>query len=111
MKTERQAVFKGFPDMIKQPYLAGAKGEEIVNGRDEKVSIDKDQIMEDHKCQAEEVFGLELSIEGPLNIFMYLSDGSHVWFRKINVSRVQDKLDEKIENASEGGCCSLGENI
>lgn len=66
--------------------MAGAKGEEIVGGRDEKVSIDKDQIMEDHKCQAEEVFGLDLSIEGSLNIFMYLSDGSHVWFRKINLS-------------------------
>lgn len=43
--------------------------------------------MEDHKCQTED-FGFDLSIEGLLNIFMYLSDGSHLWFRKINLCRI-----------------------
>lgn len=50
--------------------LAGSKGKEIVDGRDEKVLIGKHQVMEDYKCQAEEVFGFELSIEELLNIFI-----------------------------------------
>lgn len=56
--------------MTEQPCLAGAKGKEIVGGRDEKVLIGKDQVMENCKCQVEEVFGFELSVEGLLNIFM-----------------------------------------
>lgn len=58
--------------------MPGAKGKEIVGGRDEKVLIDKDQIVEESKWQTEEVFGFDLSTEGLLNIFIYWSDGSHL---------------------------------
>lgn len=70
LKTETEGIFEEFPEVIKQPCLPGAKGKEIVGGRDEKVLIDKDQIVEERKCQAEEVFGFDLSIEGLLNIFI-----------------------------------------
>lgn len=50
--------------------MAGAKGKEIVGDRDEKVVIGKEQIMEDLECQADEVFRLDLSIEGLLNFFI-----------------------------------------
>lgn len=56
--------------MIKQPCLAGAKGKEIVGGKDEEVLIDRDQLIEDHKCQADELLGFNLFFEGLLNIFM-----------------------------------------
>lgn len=50
--------------------MAGSKGRERVDDRDEKVLIDKEQIMEDFECHAEEVWGLDLSTEGLVNIFM-----------------------------------------